>query len=370
MKGVYMQCKICNIERIDLRQHIKIHGMTVKQYKEQFKVDAVVEKDLASTRRNARRDKYKIVCSIPTCGLKFKTERQLLRHCRKMQDTEHSKLIYTDQNKRDWVECKICGLRRKKLLIHIKDHDITKEEYEDKYGKCLFSETYLANLIANGSSNHESDKYKGKLNPFYNHEHSKQTKDTMSASIKASNAKLSQHFNKDRKHTENTKHNMSVGRMGENNHRFGKPAAHGCSRGIQGFRADIGHYVRSTLEANYARYLISKSIKYEYETRAFLLITEEGKKTNYWPDFYLVETDEYVELKNYKRKGIDKVELLQKQYPEVKIKVIYQDSDGWLKIEAECSEIIELWETSKKNLQKTPELYVKFQSNLLQEVIA
>jgi hypothetical protein len=357
-----MQCKICNIERIDLSQHIKTHGLTIDQYKERFKVDGVVEKSLASSRRNARRDKYKVVC--PICGLKFKTEKQLIRHCKKMQDTEHSKILYTEENQKDWVECKICGLRRKKLLIHIKDHNVTKEEYETKYGKCLFSENYLAKMIANGSYGHESDKYEGELNPFYGKHHTKESKDEIGSSLKEK-WEIETHFNIGRKHTDKSCQNMSEGRMGEKNHRFGKPAAHGCSRGIQGFRADIGHYVRSTLEANYARYLLRNNIKYEYETRAFLLVTEEGKKTNYWPDFYLTATDEYVELKNYKRKGMDKVDLLKKQYPEIKIKIIYQDSDEWLKIHNEYCELIELWETSKKNLDKMPELYVKFQSNLM-----
>lgn len=364
-----MICQICNTERQDLSQHIKEHGISVSEYKKKFNIDSVIDKELRSSRRQARKNKYK--CECPVCKEKFKSQKQILRHAMKKQDSEHSKIVFNDTNSDEWIECKICGLRRKKLLIHIREHNISKEDYEKQYGP-LFSDKYKSEMIANGSVGHKSEDYIGELNPFYGRKHSRKTKDKISNTIKINNKNRSKHFNKDRIHTEESKTNMSLGRMGRKNHRFGKQAPKGVSFGIQGVRSDIGHYVRSTLEANYARYLQYNNIKYLYELQAFLLKVD-NREMNYWPDFYLVETDEYVELKNYKRAGIDKVELTKLQYPEVKIRVLYQNSDEWKKIDNEYSKLIDLWENSKKNLRLRPELYVsqnlKNYQNLLQELI-
>ncbi len=68
-----------------------------------------------------------------------------------------------------------------------------------------------------------------------------------------------------------------------------------------GFREDIGIYVRSTWEANFARILNYLDIKWEYEPKAFSLIID-GKETTYHPDFYLIDFDKWVEVKGYWRK--------------------------------------------------------------------
>ncbi len=53
-----------------------------------------------------------------------------------------------------------------------------------------------------------------------------------------------------------------------------------------------GYYFRSRLEARWAVFFDTASIKYEYEPEGF---TNEGK--SYLPDFYLPEYDIYVEVK-------------------------------------------------------------------------
>ena len=141
-----------------------------------------------------RKEKYK--CECPVCHEKFKNQKQILRHAKKKQDEEHSKLIFNEDNKDEWIECKICGLRRKKLLIHIKQHNISKEDYEKQYGP-LFSEKYKAIMIANGSIGHESENFIGELNPFYGKHHSKETLIRMSNTTKEK-WKTQIHFNKGR----------------------------------------------------------------------------------------------------------------------------------------------------------------------------
>lgn len=63
--------------------------------------------------------------------------------------------------------------------------------------------------------------------------------------------------------------------------------------GKRGFREDIGHYVRSSWEADFARLWKYLKAPYEYEKHRFDL-DEFGK---YTPDFYLPESNRYYEVK-------------------------------------------------------------------------
>jgi hypothetical protein len=93
--------------------------------------------------------------------------------------------------------------------------------------------------------------------------------------------------------------------------------------GIGGFRPDLNQYFRSRLEANYARILKYSNVKYKYEPKTFNLL---GGR--YTPDFYLSETNEYIELKGRPLR-LDRVEQFHQTYPNIKLTVIYQDSKEW-----------------------------------------
>lgn len=67
----------------------------------------------------------------------------------------------------------------------------------------------------------------------------------------------------------------------------------GCGRG--GYKEDLGHYVRSTYEYNFAKMLLANSIQYEYEPHRFNISVEEDT-TGYTPDFKIADT--YYEIKN------------------------------------------------------------------------
>jgi len=59
------------------------------------------------------------------------------------------------------VECKICGIKARSLTQHLLyKHNITVQEYEEKYSVRAFSESYL---------NYASEKIKGENNPGFNH---------------------------------------------------------------------------------------------------------------------------------------------------------------------------------------------------------
>lgn len=105
---------------------------------------------------------------------------------------------------------------------------------------------------------------------------------------------------------------LSAKIKGRNNHRFGKPAHHGKRI----YYKDI--CFRSRLEVMYAKYLDSTGIEWKYECKTFDL----GDYT-YTPDFYLIDTDEYIEIKGFWR-ILDKIkfDLLQKLYADIKIQVL------------------------------------------------
>lgn len=107
-----------------------------------------------------------------------------------------------------------------------------------------------------------------------------------------------------------------------------------------GYREDLGHYVRSSWEADVARYLKMMNVNYKYEPKTFTLILKNGVETSYRPDFYLPEYDLYVEVKGYirrKYKGYEnkdeKVETFKLSYPDKKI--LFLDKQKYYKIFSE-----------------------------------
>ena len=56
---------------------------------------------------------------------------------------------------------------------------------------------------------------------------------------------------------------------------------------------------RSKLELEYATDLDNRNILWEYEKNNFSYIDLEGKRRTYTPDFYLSETNEYIEIKGF-----------------------------------------------------------------------
>ncbi len=98
--------------------------------------------------------------------------------------------------------------------------------------------------------------------------------------------------------------------------------------------------LRSTYEKVYAEYLRSNDIKFLYEPKSFKL--SNGK--SYVPDFYLKDTDEYVEIKGFASKGqLEKYTLFRQDYPDI----------GWKMLKTEDMENIGL-----KVKQTFPTIYM------------
>jgi predicted transcriptional regulator len=137
----------------------------------------------------------------------------------------------------------------------------------------------------------------------------------------------------------------------------------GCY-GYSGYRKDIGHFTRSMVEANFCRILIYNNVKYEYEPKTFPL--EHEIYSSYTPDilllqdFYAWKEGTFLELKN---RGMDednekKMNVFFEKFPEVVLVVLDKSSQEVVNLERLYRHKIDLWETSERNIETTPELYV------------
>jgi len=105
----------------------------------------------------------------------------------------------------------------------------------------------------------------------------------------------------------------------KNNPMYGK-IAHG--KGARYKQA----WMRSSWETAFAKYCIKNHIKYRYEPKSFEIVYKyKGikKEGTYRPDFYLPETDEYIEIKGYWRDDAKvKFNAFKRQYSKIKIKIV------------------------------------------------
>ena len=105
-----------------------------------------------------------------------------------------------------------------------------------------------------------------------------------------------------------------------------------------GFRNDIGINVRSSWEANFARYLTFIGKKWEYEPRRLKL--NSGK--TYLPDFYLPDEDVYYEIKGFwNDRSREKVSDAVK---DLKITLVVIEQEQYDNIKREFSHLIPNWE--------------------------
>ena len=110
------------------------------------------------------------------------------------------------------------------------------------------------------------------------------------------------------------KHRSLITR-GKNNHNFGKTIR-------PKFMKYKNKMFRSSWEVEYAKYLDKSSIKWLYESKTFDL-----GNTTYTPDFYLPESDTYVEIKGYESDVfIKKFKYFKNIFTNIKIKLLkYED---------------------------------------------
>ena len=340
----------------------------------------------------------KIKCKI--CGKESNNQNALNEHIRKSQDLEHNRYLFPDSLVKniDYIECKICGRRGRQLINHILRYhsEISIEEYKKKFNCEIMCEDKIPKGEKNGMFGKEipestkekwRESRKGNGNGMFGKHHKEESKKNMGVW-------------KDKVLTEEHKNNIGIGVKKADYHpteefkqylskRFkGVPKTEECKRkisnkltgtkqteeakanvrkankergyshGLIGKRKDIndGNNYRSTSEANYARMLYYEKIKFVFEMEFQL-----SNGSWYVPDFYLVDKDEYVEVKGYERNGVfpnkEKFEMFKIDYPDKKINIIFCTSNEWKELESKYSSLLPLWETKRHNIRTHPEIY-------------
>jgi hypothetical protein len=114
------------------------------------------------------------------------------------------------------------------------------------------------------------------------------------------------------------------------------------TRGIGGVRADLGHYVRSSWEANIARILIYEGLAYEFEPDVIELPHDEGT-IRYKPDFKV--NGRYLEIKGWWTDRSLKIkELVQK----TNIKIEYITEKEYRMLQDYYMSLIPNWEEDRR----------------------
>jgi hypothetical protein len=118
------------------------------------------------------------------------------------------------------------------------------------------------------------------------------------------------------------------------------------SRAKGGRREDLDNqYFRSAWEANIARYYNYLGIKWEYEPKTFIFENITRGSVSYTPDFYLPETDQWVEVKGWMdSKSKTKLKRFAEQYPEESKKLILIQEKEYNEIKRKISSFIKDWE--------------------------
>lgn len=118
-----------------------------------------------------------------------------------------------------------------------------------------------------------------------------------------------------------------------------------------GRRADLNLFVRSSWEANYARYLNfliknNEITSWEYEPDTFEFADLRGSASFYTPDFKILKLDgkyEYHEVKGWMDpKSATKLKRMHKYFPEVDLVLIHQDI--YKALAREVSGVVPNWE--------------------------
>lgn len=121
-----------------------------------------------------------------------------------------------------------------------------------------------------------------------------------------------------------------------------RPTSPRAAKGISGIREDIGNqfYFYSRWEANFARILNLLGIPWLYQCRTF----DIGGHT-YTPDFYLPDSDTWIEIKNFLSDySRDRDKNFRKWYPELELMLILKDD--YLELQKEFAPQLEKWEFS------------------------
>jgi len=305
-----------------------------------------------------------------------KNEKALNAHIKKYEgkDKLHNQYVYSNNliEGIDYLECKICGLRRKRIDLHLKNfhnmNNISIEKYKKEFSLIkLYCDNSLvkfkewANSERKVYSNEWTKNYgrfKNNFSPWNKGRKNVYSKETL---IKMGKSQAGRIITKE--HRNKISNTLKGVPLSENRKRKMREAQKEkrYSRGYGGKRKDLKNiYFRSTTEANFARILDFKNINYKYEVDFPLYY--DNKIIWYSVDFYLEDINKYMEIKGYCQSdgnypGKKKVDLFIEQYPNKDFEIIFCSSQKWKDLTDKYESLIPLWENGNRNIKRTPELY-------------
>lgn len=173
----------------------------------------------------------------------------------------------------DLIECPVCGVKVRKLSQHVsmkskrcKDHKIYQYNTFKKY----FDSDLGLEDIAKEFGDMDRHTVSRQFTKLFGKEETIERNQAVKGCLVSERAKIGFNYK----------------------NRFGKIVNYdSLSNGVV--------RLRSGLEHTYAMQLDEDGVSWLYEHKSFPYIDEEGKRRTYTPDFYLVDTDEYVEIKGY-----------------------------------------------------------------------
>jgi len=248
-----------------------------------------------------------------------------------MSEGSVSLLKYTKfkQNK-ERIECAICGNMFKQIgKQHLSKHNITLEEYREKYPNHRTCTKSRENDYKNFKSPNKGKTFE----EIYGNEEGKRKKEKISEK------------------------------------QIGRTCPKLAGTGITGTRRDTNVFARSTYEANVDRIFMheGKNFISELDERneRFTLV-DNGKEISYQPD--RIDLDglfckgSYLEIKGYMYpEDWKKIKLFREQYPQYNLLVICPDSDyadiNYNELFTKYKDKIDLWEYGKNNYKTRPDLY-------------
>lgn len=241
------------------------------------------------------------------------------------------------------ITCKHCG-----ISFYASSHEL---RYGRKfcslqcYGKWRKDKTY-EQIYGFEQAEKIQEKRKGKTyEEFYGIEKARKIKEKLSETLRNLPMKARQNMSKGQYRRwasqsgilERQKRSQRM--KGKNNPNYGGKYSYGYSSGRGALRKDLGHYVRSSWEANICRVLKALNITYEYEPKAFVL----SNGHTYTPDLLVHIDDFFVEIKGFwQENDLEKMALFLKEYPKIKLQII--DEKIYLQIEEYWKEKILNWE--------------------------
>ena len=266
------------------------------------------ELEFKSKEKKEKQDKFCIVCNKV---MPYRNKKFCSKECEKkfIENNEDYRKKMTEKAKEKNIENGKNGL-------HWMQSDSDKK---DKVVKCFTSASKEKNkiLAKNGQIWNQKIENKEKLDKVIKKIHTKESAKKVSKAL--TGRKLTQEH-KDAISKSRKERGVAKGKL---NPMYGKAAksTNGDYKG--GHRNDIDNiYFRSSWEANIARVFKYKNIEFEFEEHRFELIVN-GVETVYIPDFFIKQSNMYVEVKGYWREDAKiKFECFKNQYKDIKIMVI------------------------------------------------